>query len=98
MAAKQRTRNVALTAHWDRFVDRKVRSGRYQSASEVVRESLRIMEEVEQGRSLARAEVNQKIQAGYDQLQRGEFADPDEVLAEIHAMSKAARKSAKQAK
>jgi antitoxin ParD1/3/4 len=98
MASKQRTRNVALTAHWDRFVDRKVQSGRYQSASEVVRESLRIMEEFEQERSRALGELRGKLQAGYDEAQRGETVDPDEVLAEIRSLSVAARKSAKKSK
>jgi antitoxin ParD1/3/4 len=35
------TRNVNLTEHLDRFVDRQVSSGRYSNASEIVREALR---------------------------------------------------------
>jgi len=95
MPTKQKTRNIALTAHFDRFVQTKIDSGRYQSASEVVRESLRMMEQYEQERRRAMTEVGEKIRIGYDQIQRGDTVDPDEVLSEIKALSKAGRKAAK---
>lgn len=38
------TRNVVLTEHQEAFIGELVRSGRYRSASEVLRESLRLME------------------------------------------------------
>jgi antitoxin ParD1/3/4 len=98
MAIKQATRNIALTPHLDRFVRNKIQSGRYQSASEVVRESLRIMEQVEQQRQSALSEISEKIRIGYEQFKRGQTVDPDDVLAEIGAMSKAARKAAKKRK
>jgi antitoxin ParD1/3/4 len=98
MATKQKTRNVALTPHFDRFVQSKIESGRYQSASEVVRDSLRIMEQHEQERRRSLQEVRRKIRLGYEQAQRGDTVDPDEVFAEIKAMSSAARKRAKKPK
>jgi len=36
--------NVSLTSHLDGFIDQQVSSGRYRSASEVVREGLRLLE------------------------------------------------------
>jgi antitoxin ParD1/3/4 len=42
------TRNVNLTAELDRFVQNKVKSGRYENASEVVRAGLRTLEREEQ--------------------------------------------------
>ena len=41
------TRNVNLTSELDRFVVKKVQSGRYENASEVVRAGLRILEREE---------------------------------------------------
>jgi antitoxin ParD1/3/4 len=41
------TRNVNLTNELDRFVARKVRTGRYENASEVVRAGLRTLEREE---------------------------------------------------
>jgi antitoxin ParD1/3/4 len=42
------TRNVNLTDELDRFVLKKVESGRYENASEVVRAALRTLEREEQ--------------------------------------------------
>jgi antitoxin ParD1/3/4 len=42
--------NVSLTEELSEFVKAKVSSGRYTSASEVVREALRIMEQTEEAR------------------------------------------------
>ena len=42
------TRNVNLTDELDRFVATKVKSGRYENASEVVRAGLRTLEREEQ--------------------------------------------------
>ncbi len=37
--------NVSLTPHFERLVQQKVESGRYHSASEVIRDALRLLEE-----------------------------------------------------
>jgi antitoxin ParD1/3/4 len=76
-------------------VQKKIESGRYQSASEVVRDSLRLMEQKEMERKQALADVAEKLRAGYEQIKRGETVDPDDVLEEIKALSRASRKSAK---
>lgn len=95
MATRQKTRNIALTAHFDRFVQKKIESGRYQSASEVVRDSLRIMEQHELERKQAIVDLNEKIRSGYEQIKRGETVDADEVFDEISELSAAARKRPK---
>jgi antitoxin ParD1/3/4 len=98
MPVKQSTRNIALTPHLDKFVRDKIESGRYQSASEVVREGLRIMEQLELERQQALVGVREKIRNGYEQIKRAETVDARDVLAEIKALSKAARKGAKKSK
>jgi len=47
-----RTQTVTLGEHWNAFVARLVDSGRYASVSEVLRDSLRLLEEQEAGSSL----------------------------------------------
>jgi len=42
------TRNVNLTAELDRFVLKRIKTGRYENASEVVRAALRTLEREEQ--------------------------------------------------
>ncbi len=91
MPAKQITRNIALTAHLDRFVQTHVDSGRYQSASEVVREGLRLLEERDQQRREAMARLRQEIEIGWEQSERGEVIDGPSVFAEIRRKSKARR-------
>jgi antitoxin ParD1/3/4 len=58
--------NVSLTPELEQLVNEKVESGLYQTASEVVREALRLLKERDQERLRA------DIQAGFDQLARGE--------------------------
>jgi antitoxin ParD1/3/4 len=43
----RKTRNVSLTPELEALVDSKVSSGRYRSASEVVRAALRLLDERE---------------------------------------------------
>jgi antitoxin ParD1/3/4 len=58
--------NVSIGERWEVFVDRAVRSGRYGSASEVVREGLRLVEEREQRLIALRDMVNASIAGGGD--------------------------------
>ncbi len=75
--------NISLTPELESFVDSWVASGRYPSASEVVRAALRLLETAEQERETALAEVRQKIQLGLDQIQRGEVFDGEAVFDEL---------------
>lgn len=75
--------NISLTPELESFVDSRVASGRYQSASEVVRAGLRLLEQDELEREAALAEVRQKIQLGLDQIQRGEVFDGEAVFDEL---------------
>ena len=60
--------NVSLTPELERLVQEKVSSGLYNSASEVVREALRLLKERDHAREQLRADV----QTGFDALARGE--------------------------
>lgn len=63
--------NISLTPELERLVEEKVRSGRYASASEVIREGLRLLEEQEELKQQRLAEVRRKIDRGIEQLDRG---------------------------
>ena len=47
MAVQRTSLNVSLTPELERFITNRVASGRYQSASEVVRAGLRLLEQAE---------------------------------------------------
>jgi antitoxin ParD1/3/4 len=76
--------NVSLTPELEAFIDARVASGRYQTASEVVRAGLRLLEADEQERAAALAEVRQKIAVGLEQARRGELLDGEAVFDELN--------------
>ena len=56
--------NVSVGERWEGFIERVVRAGRYGSASEVVREGLRLVEEREAKLLALRQTLNASIEAG----------------------------------
>jgi antitoxin ParD1/3/4 len=89
------TLNVSITPELERFVEDRVASGRYQTASEVVREGLRLLEERETARQEALEELRKHIAIGVEQADRGEFIDGDEVFEELKRLSEQRRREGK---
>ena len=56
--------NVSIGERWEEFVSRTVESGRYGSASEVVREGLRLVEEREARLAALRETIEKSIALG----------------------------------
>jgi antitoxin ParD1/3/4 len=75
--------NVSLTPELEKLVHEKVKSGRYLSASEVVREALRLLEERDRLFELRLAELQRRLSVGVEQADRGELIDEDDVFAEL---------------
>lgn len=71
--------SVLLGDYFDTFIQEKVASGRYKSASEVVRSALRLLEKEEEKLEILRAE----IQKGIDSPKIYDY-DPQKHLEEIH--------------
>ena len=93
------TRNVVLTDHQAELVERLVASGRYQNASEVLREGLRMIERRDADDQARREALRAAIQVGIDDIEAGRYQEfenmdaladhldrmTDEVLAERRA-------------
>ncbi len=77
--------HVSLTPELEKMVHGKVQTGRYNSASEVVREALRLMDERDQMKALHRDELRKKIVAGLESLDKGRFSDGEEFFAQMDA-------------
>jgi antitoxin ParD1/3/4 len=75
--------NVSLTPELEELIAEKVQSGRYTSASEVVREALRLFEEQDQLRQRRLAEIGRKIDRGLAQLDRGEGIPADQARSRL---------------
>lgn len=75
--------NVSLTPELEQFVHNKVKSGRYLSASEVVREALRLLEERDRLREIRLETLRQEIVIGVEQGDRSEGDDSEEVIQEL---------------
>lgn len=76
--------NVSLTPELEKFVDDKVESGMYNNASEVVRESLRLLKEHEDFKARAR----ESIERGWLDAQAGRVVDGPKAMAEAHTRLK----------
>jgi antitoxin ParD1/3/4 len=79
--------NVNLGIVFDKFIAELLKTGMYQSQSEIVREGLRLLKEREEWKKLRLAELRKEIAIGSEQADRGEFVDGEETFAEIRRRS-----------
>lgn len=87
------TMNVSLTPELEKFVESRVATGRYQTASEVVREGLRLLEEQERQREVNFKALKRKLKRAAGQAERGELIGGEKVFAEIRHHSASRRKT-----
>jgi antitoxin ParD1/3/4 len=72
------TKNISLTPELDRFIDDRVESGLYESASEVVREGLRLLRHREDLQRKQLERVKAKIEKSWQQSENGEVVTDTE--------------------
>lgn len=80
--AEQEDIRVSLTPQQVEFLANCVASGRYQSASEVVREGLRLVEDQQRHREAMIERARSLVQEGADQVDRGQTIDADTFFAD----------------
>lgn len=79
--------NVSLTDELTRFVHEKVNSGLYHSASEVIREGLRLLQEREELRQFKLARLREAVAVGLSQIETGEVEELDLDAFEAEGMA-----------
>jgi antitoxin ParD1/3/4 len=84
------TRNVVLTDRQEALIEALVQSGRYQNASEVLREGLRLVENREVEEATKLEALREAAQLGISALDRGEFkefADASALVAHLNKIA-----------
>jgi antitoxin ParD1/3/4 len=81
--ALRKTMTVSLTPELEAFIASRVESGKFLSASEVVREGLRLLEEREERRGAELDRLRRDIQVGLEQARAGELVDGEEAFSDL---------------
>ncbi len=84
------TRNISLTAEQDAFVERVVKSGDYQNASEAIRDALRVLQQKRREDALKLKALRAQTKAGLDALAAGKFIEIGEAQLEDYLADLAA--------
>lgn len=85
--------NVYLTPKLERLVQSRIGSGRYESASEVVRDALLLLTDRDELMEIRKRKLHKEIAAGLNSLQRGEGVDGGEFFAQLEREEAARGKS-----
>jgi antitoxin ParD1/3/4 len=77
--------NISLTPQLEAFVQEKVASGLYSSASEVIREALRMLEDQDRLKAMKLEALRKEIDKGLEQLERGERVpyEPEKIIEKV---------------
>jgi len=84
--------NVNLGTVFDQFVADLLKTGYYQSQSEILREGLRLLKEREELKQLRLAELRKEIAIGTEEARQGKLIDGETVFTEIRKRSQEARR------
>jgi len=84
--------NVNLGPTFDKFVSDLVAGGLYQSQSEVLRESLRLLKEREDTKNLRLQEFRKELAVGIEQADRGQFVDGEKAFQKLRKKSQEHRR------
>ena len=80
--------NISLNPNLEEFINQKVQQGYYNSASEVVRDALRLLIEKDTLFKQQTQKLNQEIELGLNQLSEGQGIEGEKVFKELKALIK----------
>ena len=84
--------NISLNRELEEFVQRKVESGRYSSATEVIRAGFRLLEREDDFSDTWLATIRARVEEGIEQAERGELGDGEEAVARVKKRAAAKRR------
>jgi antitoxin ParD1/3/4 len=93
MSIRRNTVDVSITPELDAFLQSRVKSGRYQTTSEVVREALRLLERQEREHEDALGKLKAKLERGAQEADSGNLLDGGEVFEELRELIEGYRRA-----
>ena len=84
--------NISLTEELEEFVRRKVESGRYSSATEVISAGFQLLEREDESRDARLAAIRARVEEGIAQAEQGELGDGEEAVARVKKRAAAKRR------
>jgi len=82
MSTNRKTRNIALTIEQDNFIENLIGSGQYQSASEVIRAGLRLLNQDIERHQVEINEIRQSVRTSLEAEAQGQYVEgtPKQVI------------------
>ncbi len=75
--------DISLTPEHQRFIEEKLKSGRYYCASEVIRDALQLLEDRDAMNQMRLKKIKKEIMIGIEASDRGEVSDGEEFIKEL---------------
>ncbi|MCI0491205.1 MAG: type II toxin-antitoxin system ParD family antitoxin [Blastocatellia bacterium] len=83
--------DISLTPEMEELINEKVKSGMYASASEVIRDGLRLLQEQDELHGIKLETLKREIEKGIEELDRGEGIPGEQVFAEMRERNETLR-------
>ena len=88
--------NISLTKELEEFVRRKVESGRYSSATEVISAGFRLLEREDEFGGARFAAIRARVKEGIAQAERDQLSDGEEAVARVKKRAAAKRRRSRE--
>lgn len=91
--------NITITGELEELINEQLKSGLFDSPSQVIREGLRLLREQNQLREIRREELRREIQKGIDDIREGRFKtynSADEMIEDVISEARAEFETRKQ--
>jgi antitoxin ParD1/3/4 len=75
--------NISLTPEQAKFIQEKIKTGRYSTTEQVIDEALKLLEEHERQYEKWLEETREKATIGIEQLERGEGIEGEIIIANL---------------
>lgn len=76
--------NISLGPQWESFIAESVQSGRYDSASDVIQDGLRLLRDRNPGQQFSMDDLRREVDQGIVALEQGDYLELDAEALKVH--------------